>query len=481
MNLKEDAKKEFELIITKYILPLVPTTGELQFRDKPVPKLEKLIKLYKTKDGRKRLYFYPCLENPQFHFRVFVDYNTPALGPAESILREIMYVSEYKYNDPSFSKLPYFERIIPVKTGESKSKKKIDCDYHVYRTNRFDIAYELGLCNWLGGTSVFRLLDKLQNWSRKTYEGQRMSFSFIIDAENRAQGSSDYIRFLDSNHSAVFTDGMTSGIALDNIGQIVKYFSAREESLYDEKHLPLVPYRFRDFAQKCYTDDAGVWVGIVLQTNGDVLIFKNRQLIFVKRNGAWFYIDAYRICSIIEDYLSVDADSKKQIAKELFISILDVSFSRAGGCMALIDEKHKQIVKDKFIYRDDIDRIDHSDEKKEILRRLLCCGMPDKEALFHTLDRKLRQELLSLDGATVIDSSGRILCSGAIVALSGGSDGGGRTAAAKQLACYGLGIKVSMDGYVEGFRLSDIYQSSTGTASANTSQSPVETVFTLLK
>ena len=60
----------------------------------------------------------------------------------------------------------------------------------------------------------------------------------------------------------------------------------------------------------------------------------------------------------------------------------------------------------------------------------------------------MRQELLSIDGATVILDDGQILSAGAILQIPAGSSGGGRKAAAHVLAHYGLGVKVSNDGKI---------------------------------
>ena len=149
--------------------------------------------------------------------------------------------------------------------------------------------------------------------------------------------------------------------------------------------------------------------------------------------------------------MHVEDAIKKSIAKEIYLSILDVSFSHTGGSIAIIDKEYTEKVKNEYIFRDDLDRVDQKDEKKQILKRLIEAGVGNEYRLFHILDRKLRQDLLSLDGATVIDSYGKILSIGSIVKISGGSDEGGRTAATKQLACYGLGIKVSEDGHITAY------------------------------
>ena len=67
---------------------------------------------------------------------------------------------------------------------------------------------------------------------------------------------------------------------------------------------------------------------------------------------------------------------------------------------------------------------------------------------FPELDRRFRLELLSIDGAVVIDHRGKVLAAGAILKIPGGSTGGGRLAAARVLASLGLGIKVSQDGSI---------------------------------
>ena len=70
---------------------------------------------------------------------------------------------------------------------------------------------------------------------------------------------------------------------------------------------------------------------------------------------------------------------------------------------------------------------------------------------FHQLDRRLRQELLAVDGATLIDHTGVVLAVGAILQIPGG-DGWRSTCGSKSLGKLGLGIKVSQDGPIQGFR-----------------------------
>ena len=106
MNNKQDAIKEFEHILTTYVLPLIPACGSFEFREIREPiSFNKLIIL------RKHSYFtiYPCLENPQFSYRICSAEKCPQLGPALSVLTELMRITQYRFNHPAFPKTPYYD------------------------------------------------------------------------------------------------------------------------------------------------------------------------------------------------------------------------------------------------------------------------------------------------------------------------------------------------------------------------------------
>ena len=68
---------------------------------------------------------------------------------------------------------------------------------------------------------------------------------------------------------------------------------------------------------------------------------------------------------------------------------------------------------------------------------------------FMQLDRKLRCELISLDGALILNKDGKICACGAIIKNDSGSTGGARGAASQKLSRYGFAVKISTDGYIE--------------------------------
>ena len=441
---KNQAIKEFKYILDKYILPLLQSDGSLILKAEPTTSknLKNHIKCFK-KGATHYLYIFPALSTPQFHYRIKTSNPTQELGAAEQILREILKVSQFDYRSDEFDLIKYYDK------------------KNLYRNTRFNVAFEIGLCSWLGSECIYELIERLRDWSQKTYEGNHMSFGFIVDASKTSKGVVDYLSFLKSNHSAVFTDGMSSGIKLDNSGRIVKYFSAvQEHTEMGSKRTPWTPYEFIDFANKCYSDNGSQWIGIIMQSNGDMLIFKSKQLVFVKRNGKWTYLDSYTIHSIIRAKYQQNGDlqkiESKKFADEIYLSVLDTSFAHTGGCIAIIKDEHIDTVKKQCFPKDSLDNDEDVTEKKTIIKRLISTGSIDGEKqYFQYLDRKLRSELMSLDGATVLDSSGKILCVGAIVKIDGGSEDGGRTAAAKELAKYGLSMKISMDGSIQCYEVNN--------------------------
>ena len=74
---------------------------------------------------------------------------------------------------------------------------------------------------------------------------------------------------------------------------------------------------------------------------------------------------------------------------------------------------------------------------------------------FQQLYRKLREEIVGIDGATLIDYNGDIVAVGAIIKIEAGSRGGGRIAAAKTLSHYGVSMEISSDASIKGFAIND--------------------------
>jgi hypothetical protein len=178
-------------------------------------------------------------------------------------------------------------------------------------------------------------------------------------------------------------------------------------------------------------------VAIVLNRSGEVLLFKDGKLQFAKRRGAWRY---YPHDSVVQRLRVGNA----LLRRAVYESCLDVSFARTGGCVAVLTETVRSKLSRALASRDLLDR-------DEITRTKLLSRAINNRT-FQDLDRRFRQELLSMDGATVLTRTGKVLTAGSIVKVPSGSTGGGRKAAALQLSRLGLAIKISADGPITGFR-----------------------------
>lgn len=145
--------------------------------------------------------------------------------------------------------------------------------------------------------------------------------------------------------------------------------------------------------------------------------------------------------------------------------MLDVSFSHTGGIISVVSDIDKIVTEDQILSVSDYLLNGKKDEEienelrengetreNEIRKRILKRGVIKDfigERDFMHLDRKLRCELISLDGACILNKQGKICSCGAIIKNDSGSSGGGRGAASKKLSAYGFSIKISTDGYIE--------------------------------
>lgn len=391
---------------------------------------------------------------------------------AKNIINAFLLLSEYRMAD-SLSK--------PRRLSEVQKDA-------IYR-----MAVQRGICNWIIGSNNLAtelLMSKLERWSVQTYEGRRVSFGFIINSETTVPSLSDkygtWLDFMDSDYAAVLTDCIHSVIELDKNCNLTRYLS-----LQDNGRIPActprdeIPLRFANVIQRYVT---GANVGIFLLVNGDIIIAKRQQVKLVKRNLKWLNLSYNAFINAIENSNSVFVKSlsstergkESSLLSTIYASILDVSFSHTGGIISVVSsnalsvtdhaevpsESHNveslfsilaknDILKDSIAENDIQEEFQKSgistpEQKKRLLKRTVLQKLVAGKT-FTEMDRKLRNELISWDGACIIDENGEVISFGAIIRNDKGSSEGGRGAAARSLSKYGMAIKISTDGYIELF------------------------------
>jgi len=450
------AKQEFWDIINTYMLPLFDARGNIKLKEIASNNSE-LVSHFQNEKGQYLFRFYPCVctkttQSP-FYCEVGTYSSSSIKKRLSAILREILKVSEYN----CFNNTIHKQRNYGTKT----------CRHDSYKQRTFQLAFEIGMCTWLTSdykkaTVLHSILCKMQEWAGRTYEGKNVPFGLVVDFSVDALPEAvSYLHFLENDSSAVFTDGIFSGILLDQNGKLLSFLTRSTPVPANSKNKDMfVPFQFVDIAQHC----SGNTIGIIVLTNGEIMLIKNRAVCFAKRGSKWVSFDWERVYTNLRPYFLLGKDKDEERIrnkiKDIYCTLLDVSFSHTGGCLAIIipgigTDEISKIIKDRFDLSitgnlpEGVSK--ESKEKIDVLKYLLVDHNTIRS--FFDIEKPLRKEILSLDGATVVSLDGSFYCAGSIVAVPGGSSGGGRAAAARRLAQMGVGIKVSEDGYIEAFGL----------------------------
>jgi len=375
--------------------------------------------------------------------------------------------------------LKYFLKVSTYQNHRSSINNSYLSDIH--REKNYDYAIQNGICEWIIGSSAIdkfeQLFGILESWSLKTYEGKKVSFGLIINPEykkNKAGMSKygNFLSFLSDEFSAVLTDGISSVIELDADCDIIGFNSIYSNGKCDQVELiNNLPYRFAQTIAKFVTDKK---IGIFLLNNGDIILSKNQKIEFVKRNGNWLNFNVTSFMNSMSEFIEFHAISEK-LAHAIYNSALDVSFSHSGGIISLVTDVDLLRGKGEFnqvlsacddlsnnLSLESIEQLlslsipstskKNEEINKRLLKRSIILSLLNDKNEFTSIDRKLRSELISMDGACIIGKNGEIYTFGAIIQNDSGSSGGGRGAAAKKLSNYGFSIKISTDGYIEVYQ-----------------------------
>ena len=384
-------------------------------------------------------------------YRLIVKRNQPfksnEVALIKSIISELIKVAEYNISEPT-----YLKRLQTT-------------------------AIEKAICNSLSETAsetLLGLINQLGQWVDRTYEGRRTSFGIVLNESQSIQNKMDNLKYpnvLQSDFSALLSDGRLSCLEFDKDGYIMGHLIMERIRFAPT----LCPYDFINFARLCNEKR----IGIALLESGDMLLFKNRELIFARRRGLW---NSYSHEEIIQLLSNRSSHTIKEIRRAIYYTALDVSFSGYGGCIVYLNKDKSEQALSHINAYDILSEKQYElkrEMEKEEAGKLYNLDNPDYEEVvnnnfatfiqssncvksatilkiignkkFHELNRKLREELVAMDGATIVDYDGTIIATGAIIKIEAGSKAGGRLAATKTLSRYGVSIKISQDGIIQGY------------------------------
>ncbi len=277
--------------------------------------------------------------------------------------------------------------------------------------------------------ALLTAIDQLSEWGGCQYEGKPIpaSLGFVPDAK---PGAVSFAEFCVEKFSAVISNGFDSLVTCDLSGTVIGH----ECLPLPERQPSFAPHRLSAVAD--WARDTKL--ALVLNRSGEIMVFKNRELTFTRRAGRWHFLTHKPVLTQMRRPESL------MVRRAIYESALDASFARTGAGIGVVMRINQRKWETVVTAKEDWLSPPTSTKAKAIARMIN--GRP-----FQELDRRLRQELLAIDGATVLDHLGKVLAVGAIIRIPGGSTEGGRLAAAKELSKLGLGIKVSQDGGIVAF------------------------------
>ena len=367
---------------------------------------------------------------------------------------------------------------------------------HVFSKQYIDALYnssiQVGICKWLQsffrgtnekekdgsldkilddrGVLFYDILKKYDDWSTKTYEGRFVSFGIMIEIADQSKITSSIkvLDILNNNDFAPVVEVPSSLVKINYKGEVIDYCSNLQVDNNKKYNYYFHPLQLREYLKICrsnLSNDKSKYICLLLTANSEIAILENDKLIWLKKNNCWQNFEYTYFFNIMNGCLP---ELKESAIKKIYYNILNTTFAKTGGCISIIDSKNLEDFTKKFIISNWFDYIPNSIEdeknlddyinsleeekkksydnkikKKEIIINLL------KKKSFFDIDSRLLLELISMDGATIIDIEGNIMAVSSIVDLLDRASGGGRSAATKSLSSYGVSIKISTDGYFE--------------------------------
>jgi hypothetical protein len=249
-------------------------------------------------------------------------------------------------------------------------------------------------------TLISLVIDTLEKWSAQTYEGNRISISIGIDPDS--QGSQNaFEKYVSEDFSKVLSNGYDTIIEFSKAGGL-KQYRGLDRTVDHTK----APFRYSAF---CDYTTGNQQYAFVLNSNGEILIFRSGELVFAKRRGDW---RLFTHESVMKQIAFGSRKTNDSLRNAIYESTLDVSFARCGGCIGFVQKSMVRDLQKSTVIKDSDLLVNGNAFKTQMLRELV------SGALFQNIDRRVRQEILGIDGATVIDWKGRILATGAILNLS---------------------------------------------------------------
>jgi hypothetical protein len=280
--------------------------------------------------------------------------------------------------------------------------------------------------------AIYGVLTNAIDLSRKTNEGKKIRFNslFFMDEPSNSVNSIMHISGL-QNHKFTnsFCQSYDSFFLIDSGGYIFSYDTINNDRIDHAMNIfsttNRTPFLFKDVvnALEGYSIQKtgnGV-LGIILEEDGSIFLLFLTGIVAYYKNGLWNF-------NIYKGFVK-NVGINPELG--LIESIYDLLVKNTGACIGIFYDNNPSFSLKR---------------KSSDLGKF---GFIGKR--FIDIPQEIRYELLSIDGAVLLDGHSGVINSVAqILPVSSSEDMGGRTEAAKYIAQNnGIGIKVSEDGYID--------------------------------
>jgi hypothetical protein len=290
--------------------------------------------------------------------------------------------------------------------------------------------------------SVGTLLSALHTMSEQTYENKALVFGCLLDPEWHSVGDSPRFPelFLNTKKYRALSDGYRTAYRVARDGGVIDFVDL------DRVDGPALTerYYFPEWTEAMARASRSGICGIALTRLGDILVFDEGALRLTYRYGRWRYWNHSHVVKLLRDRAraqKVPTEILGSVVGSIYRAALDISFRRTGGLFVILHNRteiHEIVRPGDAIDDTNRNRIDRDFD--EIV----------KSHKMQSLPRVVAVELASLDGATVLANSGKILAYGSVLQPKKRGNvrlfEGSRTKAAIGASNYGLAVKISSDG-----------------------------------
>ncbi|WP_342543330.1 DNA integrity scanning protein DisA nucleotide-binding domain protein [Paenisporosarcina sp. FSL H8-0542] len=280
------------------------------------------------------------------------------------------------------------------------------------------------------------IFDYSRSLESRTYENASIGFTYIYDSNRNGTLS----LFEDNNQKIidVLAETQYTYFRVGNGWTFIDYDYVKWNEIVIKEDYKLIPEFLYPYQSILEEGECG----ITKTKRGDLIIYNKNGLLASSRKGEWKIYDSPSLKNSLVDYVGV---SNYRVGCNLFEILFDLSYRRHG---ALI------IIDNQGTYKEIISNHSSLIENGSTLHQVLSERLEKidlSSARSDVVSKQLILELASVDGALVLNETGKVLAFGAIVNSHEHADGetGARSTAALSAHLYGSKVlKVSSDGEI---------------------------------